>query len=721
MALNHLTYEFNTDAVTYPTTYDSTKLNLGWLMTSSIDAEGKRYVSPFEPRFIRGFEVINTAPFSSLQSNFNTIGTLKYDANTIWCFATRGEYRNNFAETRRIFFFIYNKSTNTITNRYESANFTFNPNTYHQCYSISPTMDLHTTGSVQVIGTQVTGSGTTWLTDGACVGNRIGFGFTSSADITTWYEISSIISDTSLIIKNGVATDGVPQILNLTGSVPYVIEDFRISYINYGGGIATSRGIILAKGLRPEIFAISPITVPTATTVDNLRACYRLVDGTTTSATFIPISSVLEPKVSFTEQYLYTVSKPAATTISIQKFNIRANLSSSLVDGRSSGSFVFTTGNQAHGGTNTSETDVMVKDNSGNYYVSHHTRISRIPTASIVSGSTTFITNSMVENPTGGTGSFALSSQRADICYMPQIDRLYVSHLQGTGRNYISRFISGSQFEAQVHVNDIIQQSTYLVNEFETLTPNFLSSRLSAYYNDGIMFICRDLTTNNNIIYTLPLEADAQFESTSSACIITPQLFTTSASAYTGIYVDSTDYFNTDRFSLPRQPYYLYYRTSGITDNSGLWSYLTPSSSMPAVSESIQFKLTFSTLGYYSMPSRVHGITLVYSSSIPQQAVGNYDPITTQTNIASQIFAWRQSSLFLGNIPDLNISIYSGSSLVLTDTVSGSLSGSWQYSSNSGSNWNSWDSTKNVLGNYIRYTATPTLPSGSILKTILHL
>ena len=197
MALNHITYEFNTDAVTYPTTYDSTKLNLGWLMTSSVDTEGKQYVSPFEPSFMRGYEVTAVAPFN-YSLYFTSMGFLKYDDDTIWGFAAYGV---DSSVVKRIFFFIYKKSTNQIVNVYNSINTSPNPTTSHQIYGIQPTMDLHTTGSVTVTGTQVTGSGTTWLTDGACVGNRIGFGSTSSADITSWYEISSIISNTSLVIK----------------------------------------------------------------------------------------------------------------------------------------------------------------------------------------------------------------------------------------------------------------------------------------------------------------------------------------------------------------------------------------------------------------------------------------------------------------------------------------------------------------------------------------
>jgi hypothetical protein len=721
MASNYITYEFNTDSVIYPAVYNSTKLNLGHLMQKETDSTGKIYVSPIEPKFIRGREIIAVTPFSSNQTNFNTLGTLKYDADTMWCFATRGESNTTGAQTRRIFFFIYKKSTNEIINTYQSINVSFNPNTFHQCYSIQPTLDLHTTGSVEVFGTLVTGSGTSWQTDGACVGNRIGFGSTSSADITTWYEISSITNNTTLNITNGVSTDGIPNNLNLTGSIPYVIEDFRLCYANRGSNTATSRSVILIKGLRPEIFAISPITIPAATTVDNLRAGYRLVDGATTSATFTPISSVLEPKISFTEQYLYTVSKPNNTTISIQKFNIRAALT--LTDGRSNSAFSFTTGNQTHGGTNTSETDVMVKDNSGNYYVSHYTRISRIPTGSIAAASTTFIADNMIETPPGTSTTFANSAQLADICYMPEIDRIYISHLQGTIRNYITRYISGGQFETLVHANDQIQQSTYLVNEFETLTPHLLSTRVSAYYNDGVMFVVRDagVSSNNNIIYTLPLEADAQFETTSSACVITPELFTTSASMYSGIYVDSTDYFNTPRFALPRQPYYLYYRTSGISDNSGTWNYLDPSGSMPTATESIQFKLTFSTLGYYSMPALIHGITVTYSSSLPQQAVSNFDAIPTETDISTQTFAWRQSSLFNTTPADMYVSIYSGSTPILTDSIVAADSGSWEYSVNAGNTWNALTGSINNVGHYIRYTATPALPSESILKTILYI
>jgi len=690
---------------------------MGYLMTRSIDENNKTYVSPIEPGFLRGYEITNVTPYSFTYPNLNTLGSIKYNSDTIWLFAASAD---SVSTAKRILLSTYKKSTNQLS-YVGSINASFDPNTSHTCVSIKPSLEFHTTGSITIIGTQVTGSGTSWQTDGACVGNRIGFGSTSSADITTWYQISSISSDTALTVTRGVAADGQTSILNITGSVPYIIEDFRLLYVNHGDGIVSTRSIILIKGLRPEIFTTSPTALPAATTVDNIRACYRLVDGTTANATYAPISMVLEPKNSFTQQYAYSVSEPGTTTISLQRFNVRAPLI--LTSGRASSSFDFTTGAQTHGGTNTSQDyNVMETDNKGNYYVSHYTRMSRIPTGSIVSGSTTFIENHMIENPPGGTGSFSLSSQLADITYLPVIDRFYISHLQGTIRNYITRFSSGSQFEAQTHVNHINQQSTYLVSEFDYLTPNFISTRLSSTYCDGMLFVARvAASSNNNIIYSLPLEADQQFESTSSACIITPELFTPSASAYNKVYLDDTSYFNTPRFAIPREPYTTYYRTTGISDNSGAWNLISPSGSISGSASSIQFKLTFSTLGYYNIPSRIHGITLLYSSSIPQQAISNYDPSISQTNVGSQIFAWRQTAKFNENIPDLNLNLYSGSTIVLTDSVSTSVSGSWEYSTTEGNTWLPWSSTADAVDNYIRYTATNPLPASSVIKALLYI
>jgi hypothetical protein len=111
---------------------------------------------------------------------------------------------------------------------------------------------LYTNGTVGVNATTgvVTGSstlfngtgGATPAAGGAGVGARIGFGSSDPNAITTWYEIASISSDTSL---NLVSTT-LPATV-LSGS-EYVIEEIRI-YFTSVCNTATDGGLRVIKGL----------------------------------------------------------------------------------------------------------------------------------------------------------------------------------------------------------------------------------------------------------------------------------------------------------------------------------------------------------------------------------------------------------------------------------------------------------------------------------------
>lgn len=713
---NYIAYEFNTDTVSYPLGYDSSKLNLGHLMQKNTDENGDNYVSPIEPKFLRGLEILRVTPFSYVVQ-VNSLGSLKYNDDTIWLFYAGGGSQGTIA--KRIFLATYKKSINEIQD-IGSIQVNYTPNNLHNAYSVTPSMEKHTGGTITVIGNSVTGSSTTWLTDGVCVGNRIGFGSSNSDDITTWYEVLVVNSDTSITLTKGLYTDGDPNVLNITGATQYVIEDFRIIYANYGSSSVTVRGISLVKGLRYELFQVLPTTIPAGTTVDNIRACYRLLDTSTTSATFSPIGSVLEEKTSFTQQDYYVLSYPATTSISIQKFNIRASLTLTL--GRSDSAFVFTTGNQLHNGTNTLGYNPMMSDFNGNYYVTHSTRVSRIPTSGITNGSTTFIADAMIENPPGTSTTFPLSSSLVGGHYLRQIDKFYVGHTQGTIRNYITSYVVGGQFDKTIHINDQTQQSTYLIDKFNYLTNNFLSSTIYSHYNDGISFLVRDIVSNNNIIYVLPLEADKDYHTLSNSCVITPEITTLSATSYNKVYLNLDNFFNTNqRFYIPRENCDIYYRTSGITSDTGSWTLVSENGEISGSSSSIQFKLTFRTIGLYSIPNRIKGIVLSYDSPIPL-SIPFYEPSLKFTDKSSQIFSWRQDSLFNQTIPNLNIDIYdSSNNLLLSDSVSGSTSGIWQYSNDNGLNWNSWSSTANTIDNYIRYSSSTLSASGLIIKPILYI
>ena len=431
-------------------------------------------------------------------------------------------------------------------------------NSNHGCHSLEPSMEYHTGGTVGVTGTSVVGSGTTWLTDGVCVGNRIGFGSTNSQNITTWYGISAVNSNTSLTIRKEFPSDGDTLGLSISAGTQYVIEDLRIIYVDYAGGANTSIGIALAKGLRYEIFTLSPTSIPVATTIDNIRACYRIIDVTGTTATFQPLAQVLEEKTSFTSQTLYTMSYLSAGIVSMQKFNIRTPLT--VTAGRSNSPFMLTTGSQAHGGTNNSGSRRMTQDYFGNLYITNSTRISRIPTSAITASSTTFIANAMVENPPGTSTTYPLSSQLLNGMYMRNIDRFYISHNQGTIRDYITPYVVGGEFTFPVNVNDQNLSNTYLVSKFDNLLSNFNSNNTGTQYQDGIMFFYRNVSTDENVIMTFPWTADKTYESLSNSCIITPELQTTSATSYNRVYFEFDSFFNTDiRFYYPRENFDVYY------------------------------------------------------------------------------------------------------------------------------------------------------------------
>jgi hypothetical protein len=726
MNTNFIDYDFNTDTVTYPSNYNSTKLNMGHLMVRNTDSDGYVYVSPVEPRFLRGIESLSLPPFSwGFSVNpMGSVGFLKYNSDVSWVFFTNG---NSPGANNTFFLVTYVKSLNQFT---MIGRLLITPPNYtianHQKLAITPSMEYHTGGTVSVNSIVVTGSGTTWQTDGVCSGNRIGFGSTSSSGITQWYRVSSVLNNTSLIISSEFETDGITNGLSFPNGTLYVIEDFRLIYANYATGTAVDRGIMLVKGLRYENFTYGGSTIPAATTVDNLRATYRILDLTGTTATFAPIGIIMEDKTSFTQQNLFSLSYPTASTSSIQKFNIRTPLTF-LTGGRSNSPYLFTTGSQAHSGTNLSGYNPFIKGLNNNYYITTYTRIIRIVPANIISGSTTFISDAMVELPPGSATTFSLSSQLTSSHYLPLAQRFYISNTTAT-RHYVTPYISGqtTPFERVVLTNDQVQTNTYTVLQITTPTANYVGQPMRSYYHDGLSYILRDAgpSNNNNVIYTLPIEADKQYHTTTNACIVTPELFTPSATSYNTIYVNAKTYFNDDnRFIVPRENYDIYYRTTGITTDVGSWTLINQNGSMSGVTgTSVQFKLAFSTIGHTCVPSLIYGIRMSYNSDAQPLSIPFYEPSLKLTDKSSQIFTWRQNSQFNENIPNLNINIYdSSNNLLLTDSVSGSTNGIWEYSSNNGNNWNSWVSSANTIGNYIRYSASTLSASGLIIKPILYI
>jgi len=121
----------------------------------------------------------------------------------------------------------------------------------------------------------ITGSGTAFQTDRIAVGARIGFGSTDPTQISTWYEITAIASDTSLTIGNTVT---------VSAGSSYVIEEIRLYFLQTNATI-NNGGLYIIKGLNYSTFALGGNNITESTTTDNIRASYLLKDFTPSTVT----------------------------------------------------------------------------------------------------------------------------------------------------------------------------------------------------------------------------------------------------------------------------------------------------------------------------------------------------------------------------------------------------------------------------------------------------
>ena len=125
----------------------------------------------------------------------------------------------------------------------------------------------------------------------------------------------------------------------------------------------------------------------------------------------------------------------------------------------------------------------------------------------------------------------------------------------------------------------------------------------------------------------------------------------------------------------------------------------------------------FKILGTTCIPSRIMGLSMTYEDNTTDS---HYEPSVGNSSVTNRIFAYRQGTAWGSNIPDLRIRLYNAVTgvLVLDDTVLVSGFGTFEYSTDGGSNWLAWNATADVVSNYIRYTAT-SLPNGIRIRSLL--
>jgi hypothetical protein len=312
----------------------------------------------------------------------------------------------------------------------------------------------------------------------------------------------------------------------------------------------------------------------------------------------------------------------------------------------------------------------------------------------------------MLEVPPGSSTTYAALSAMSQVDYSSTIDRLFITNATNRFGTYITPYVTaGEQFEKYIGANlNRLKLTTTPGGASDGLFPQAI---LTIWTEDGWMFaIPNTATSGQNWLYIFPFGADAYYSSTSNQYVITPKLATPNATKLYSVYVDHMEYAGTYGLGFPVETYRLWYRTTGIDDNSGAWTEVPVGADLTTVSpgDYIQFKIAFDIMGEICVPTRIYSIAVLYEDSSQDS---HYEPSLTKSSAQNRQFAWRQISSWGGTIPDLRIRLFNvaNGATVLDDDITSSTYGDWEYSTDGGNTWLAWNSSADTIGNYIRYTA----------------
>lgn len=687
--------------VTTLPSYNPDNINVGSLLGQfNLGANPEdRFVGPRPAVTIRPMETSAAIPATAVHP-------MQIAPDLFWVFAADGATASS---TRRIQLFTYVPSTNVATfNGFVTLTMAATNN--HTIRGLRMARDLHTAGTVTVSGTAVTGTGTTWLTDRVAVGSRIGFGSTDPAAITTWYEISAVGTNGSITLTGSAGT--------IASATAYVIEELR-AVLTTTNSVATNGGLFVAKGLRIENFILGGTTISAATTVDNIRAVYWLRDAATVTNT-VSAGLAIVPRTSFQQHDVYVLDG-AATTARVFRYNIRAALT--LTAGAATltaGTDLTVTGTQTVTGN-------ISQNNNGRVWTANHgpgtgvaclyfvtaTRVCRAPLSGITAGSTTFVADSMLEVPPGGTNTFTATATMAAFDGADSFDRIVVA--TSSGRIYTTQYRTDSgQFEGigNIAVTQTDQASAsagsfpFLHAPASTVTP-------FVWMEAGYLFYVLAGTTNvSNFLYILPLGADWNYAATTAQRVIFPRMnLGQAAQRFYRVLVNAAGNLGSSAFGKVCAGFRVYVRTAGINDNSGAWT-LVPAngdlSGLGSVSE-VQFMTEFQLLTDIMVPARVMNMALVYETPdpLPSQYRWNFGDFNTSNGT----FAWVQSTPFGGTLGTHTINILRAdtNALVLTQSSSSTTNGTFEFWN--GSTWAAGLGF-DVIGTRRRFVPTGSLPGG---------
>jgi hypothetical protein len=600
----------------------------------------------------------------------------------------------------------------------------------------------------------VTGTGTQFVTEGIAagansvsaagltsgLGPRIGFGSTDPNQITQWYQIGRISSDTSI---NLVTSPGV-----IAPGTPYVIEELRFVW-TMTHATTTSGGLFLLKGVGFMDFTTAGNTFPTiATTTNNQRGVYWLCDAGAGAVTNTAANGcAVEAETDKQTHWAYVLNGTNTTNAIIYKYNLRAT--GTVVSGKmqlTGASSIIVTGIQAVTGTipNASVNNGIIATllhgpgaNNPYFYFVTGTRLYCVDVSLITAGSTTFIdtTEARQEIPPGGIITFPASGAMMNVQNIDTIDRLIITtYASGAGhRQYVTKYPDGSStynvpFDHVFGIDDKQQDQSYLssrgVVHFNTAS-QILSCDVGS---NGIVHMVKNGTSAAfNQMYTLPFGAHATYAYNTAPAnhqrIITPSIATSGCIKFDQVIVINEKYLGSKELRLSTEPFRVYYRTSDITtDSISSWNLLQSDGDLSSVApaSTIQFMFEFYTIGMTCLPARLFKVIVTYEDGATDS---HYQLSSGLSDITAKTFTWRFSHPFGGTVPTLEVLLFNtetGASLS-GDTTLTTSNGTWSKSINGGSSWVAYDTDDKINDNtYIRYTSTSSSTDDIRVRAVLN-
>lgn len=433
--------------------------------------------------------------------------------------------------------------------------------------------------------------------------------------------------------------------------------------------------------------------------------------------------------VSNSNHSVYFLNSDNATTTRITRFNLRAPLTVS--GGISVSAYVLKTLGLATVGT-------VQQVNNGRIATINHgaasgikslyfvtsSRVYRCAVADITSNSGIWLSDFMLENPPGTITTNLATAALNQIDYSSTIDRFLISTtLAGRNGIYIAQYDTSSpQFEKLIgQINNRTKLTTSDSGASDGL---FTPASMTMWTEGGIFFgMPSSTTTGLNWLGIFYLGADGYYSSTSNQFLITPKMATTDASTLYRAYVQTNHYAGTILLGYTPEPIRIYYRTSGIDDNSGAWTE-TISGDLSGASPGsyIQFKILIETLGEFCVPRRIYSVCCTYENGSANSQDSHYLSSADLSSKTTKTFAWKHSVAFGYTVPTLRIRLYNAiTDSLLDDDDSVTQSGTWQKTIDGGSNWISYNSTdKGNNITFIRFTPA-SIPDNVQVKALLTL